>query len=284
MNQLIDLLGQFEQSQMQYRIALCLEYDGTRFRGWQRQDNVISVQEVVEKALSSVANHSINTICAGRTDAGVHATGQIIHFDTSVHRSERAWVYGGNTFLPSSIRILWAQKVSSDFDARRSAVFRRYCYVIYNNPIRPSLLRDQVSWYYKKLDDAKMSEAAQHWVGEHDFSSFRAAECQSKTPIRQVMQIKVYRRNEFILVDLTANAFLHHMVRNMVGVLIQIGSGMKTPDWAKEVLLARDRRQASITASPNGLYLVSVNYPPQFSLPRMETKPWFLNGEDRDWV
>jgi tRNA pseudouridine38-40 synthase len=265
---------------MQQRIALCLEYEGSRFRGWQRQSTVASVQEAVEKALSSVANHPITVICAGRTDAGVHATGQIIHFDSSTERDTRAWVWGGNAFLPPEVKIAWAKYVPSEFDARRSALQRRYSYLIYNGRIRPSLLRKQVSWYYKKLNCECMRKAAQYWIGEHDFSSFRAAECQSKSPVRQMMEIQIRQINEFIIVDLTANAFLHHMVRNMMGVLMEIGSGVKSPDWAQEVLLARDRRKASITASPNGLYLVAVDYPAEFDLPVNETKPWFSTLND----
>jgi len=253
-----------------HRIALGIEYDGSCFRGWQRQAFVSSVQEVVEKALSKVADHPVVVVCAGRTDAAVHATAQVVHFDTIAERSERAWVFGANTSLAPEVRILWAKAVSSEFNARRSALLRRYRYIIYNYPIRASLLRGQVSWYYRKLDCQKMSEAAQYWIGEHDFSSFRAAECQSKSPIRQMMSIQIQRMNDYVVVDLAANAFLHHMVRNMVGVLLMIGSGQKPPIWAKEVLFARDRREASITAPPNGLYLVAVEYPESFGIPKAD--------------
>jgi tRNA pseudouridine38-40 synthase len=258
------------------RIALAIEYDGSDFQGWQRQKNTASIQQTLETALSQIAAAPINTICAGRTDAGVHATAQVVHFESAIHRDTRAWVFGTNTLLPKSIRVLWARSVSPDFNARRSAIGRRYCYVIYNHPLRPSLFRQYVSWYYTKLDIQKMIEASKYWLGEQDFSSFRAAGCQSHTPIRSVYAIQITRVNEQIILDFFANAFLHHMVRNMVGVLVKIGSGLKTPLWAKEVLNAHNRKAAGITASPTGLYLVEVQYPLRFNLPKIEVGPWFL--------
>jgi tRNA pseudouridine38-40 synthase len=260
------------------RMALGLEYDGSGFHGWQRQSALASVQETLETALSTVACHTVHTTCAGRTDTGVHACQQVVHFDTSAIRSERAWVYGSNTELTHGLRVLWAQPVPFDFDARRSAIGRRYRYVIYNHAIRPGLLREYVSWYYRHLDAQKMFEAAQHWIGEHDFSSFRAAQCQSKSPIRDVRSIQVTRLDDKIVVDVRANAFLHHMIRNMAGVLLSIGAGLAPIEWAKEVLEAKDRRKAGLTASPKGLYLVTVEYPEHFSLPTQGVGPWFLNA------
>jgi len=262
------------------RIALGLEYDGSCFHGWQKQEKVSSIQQTLEIALSKVATIPITTICAGRTDAGVHANGQVVHFDTKTIRDERAWVWGTNTLLPKALRVLWARSVDRDFNARRCATSRRYRYVIYNHPLRPSLLRQYVAWYYRKLDAQRMLAAAQHWLGEHDFSSFRASECQSHSPIRLVHSIQVVRIGEQIVLDFVANAFLHHMVRNMVGVLIKIGNGLKSPEWAKEVLIARDRRAADITASPTGLYLVEVQYPSRFNLPKPSLGPWFLKTSE----
>lgn len=262
------------------RIALGIEYDGSRFHGWQKQENVSSIQQTLETALSQVAASPIHTICAGRTDAGVHASGQVVHFDTYRVREERNWAMGANALLPDTIRVLWARCVDSEFNARRSATIRRYRYVIYNHPLRPSLLRQYVTWYYRKLDAQKMREAAQYWLGEQDFSSFRAAECQSHSPIRLVHSIQVVRIGEQIVLDFVANAFLHHMIRNMVGVLVKIGGGLKEPIWAKEVLMARDRRAADMTAPASGLYLVEVQYPERFNLPKLPLGPWFLKTSE----
>ena len=260
------------------RIALALEYDGSAFHGWQRQADLASVQETLEKALSHVACHPVHTICAGRTDTGVHASMQVVHFDTQAERNERAWVYGTNTELKANVRVLWARVVSDSFSARRSATVRRYRYVIYNHSLRPSLLRDYVSWYYRALDVQKMAEAAQYWIGEHDFSSFRASRCQSISPVRTVHAISVQRLLDRIVIDVTANAFLHHMIRNMVGILLPIGAGLAEIVWALEVLEAKDRRKGGLTASPKGLYLVDVHYPERFGLPKTEIGPWFLNA------
>lgn len=249
------------------RIALGLEYDGTHFKGWQRQKEVRSIQETVEQALTSVATHTIHITAAGRTDAGVHATYQVVHFETSVERIERAWVFGINTILPRAIRALFAKTVSQNFNARRSATARRYRYIVHNNPIRPALFSNQVGWYYRKLDVQKMREAARFWLGEHDFSSFRASECQSKTPIRRVTEISIDRFQDKVIIEIEANAFLHHMVRNMVGVLWKIGSGGEEISFADKVLQAKNRSLAGVTAPPNGLYLIGVRYPKEFGLP-----------------
>lgn len=250
------------------RVAMGVEYDGHSFHGWQRQHHAISVQETLETALSQVAAEPIKIVAAGRTDAGVHATQQVIHFESSANRSERAWVLGTNTALKKPVRILWARPVPSHFSARWSALSRRYRYMVYNHPIRPSLFRTMAGWYYRKLDVQKMRTAAAHWIGDHDFSSFRASECQSKTPVRHIKEITLQQLDEhWISIEFEANAFLHHMVRNMMGVLWKIGAGDASTDWAKEVLLARDRRMAGITAPPYGLYLIAVRYPEEFALP-----------------
>lgn len=260
-----------------HRIAIGIEYDGTPFHGWQRQASIRTIQAELENALSKVANHEINTVCAGRTDRGVHAAEQVVHFDTNAIRSPYAWIAGTNALLDPAIRVLWAIEVSPQFNARRSATSRRYRYVIYNHAIRPGLLRQYVSWHIGKLDTQCMLEASRYWIGEHDFTSFRAEGCQSLSPIREVQAIEIMRIGQRVILDFTANAFLHHMVRNMVGTLCKIGSGIMPSIWAKEVLEARSRKAAGYTASPQGLYLCKVQYPTEFNLPQQEIGPWFLN-------
>lgn len=242
------------------RLAICLEYDGTNYFGWQKQENVPSVQAQVEKALAKVAAHPIEVICAGRTDAGVHATGQIIHFDTEVLRDPRAWVFGVNSYLPPDIRVRWVKQVSPDFHARYSAISRSYKYSIYNSRVRSALLRNQTACVYPELDVLKMQEAANYLLGEHDFSSFRGSGCQSKSVFRNVKSINVSREGLIVSVTICANAFLLHMVRNIVGLLIEIGANKHAPDWAGQVLLARDRKKSAKTAPPQGLCLVAVEY------------------------
>jgi len=259
------------------RIALGLEYDGSHFHGWQRQSVLSSVQETLEIALSQIAEEPISTICAGRTDKGVHATAQVVHFDTIAKRRAAAWVLGVNTLLPRSVRVLWGAEVDAHFDARRSAVSRCYRYIIYNHHIRPSLFRNYVSWIYKKLDVQKMREATQYWIGELDFSSFRATRCQSHSSFRKVHSIEITRQGCQVILEFKANAFLHHMVRNMAGVLIEIGSGERPVTWAKEVLEKRDRKAGGITAPATGLYLIDVQYSSAFTLPKADVTPWFLS-------
>lgn len=261
---------------MSKRIALGIEYDGSQFHGWQRQAERPSIQSELEKALSQVAAQPITTVCAGRTDAGVHATGQVVHFDTTVFRPTRSWVLGVNTLTSKALRVLWTMEVPSHFNARRSATSRRYRYVVYNHPVRPSLQRHYVSWHYHRLDIQKMIVAAQYWIGEHDFSSFRAKGCQSYSPVRSMSAIEIVRMGDHIVIEFAANAFLHHMVRNMVGVLLKIGSGFAEPSWAKAVLASKSRLAAGVTAPPNGLYLVNVDYPEYFGLPKHTWGPWFF--------
>lgn len=258
------------------RIALCLRYEGTLYHGWQYQEELMTLQGKVEKAVSYVANHPISVTCSGRTDAGVHATCQIVHFDTSANRDDHAWIFGVNSNLPADICVVWAKHVWMNFHARFSALARRYKYIIYNHEIRPGILRNAIGWYYRLLDADLMQQAGQFLLGEHDFSAFRGAGCQSSTPIRQIFNIEVVRYRRMVIVDIQANAFLLHMVRNIVGVLVAIGSGEKPPEWAQEVLQSRDRRYGGITIQPNGLYLVEVKYPEEFDLPQVPPGPFFL--------
>ncbi len=264
------------------RYVLCVEYAGSAYRGWQVQkaNRVPSVQETVENALSRIANEPVSVICAGRTDAGVNGTYQIIHFDTRAQRDVRAWVLGTNTHLPDDIAIRWAQPVDDSFHARFSALERRYRYLIYSAPVKPALLARGVTWTHKALDVARMNDAAIHLIGEHDFSSYRAMGCQAKSPVRTVRSLRVYQAGELIVIDVCANAFLHHMVRNIAGVLMSVGAGEAEPGWALEVLQARDRRKGGITAPPWGLYFVDVRYPAQFDLPPSRLGPYFLVGLD----
>ncbi len=249
------------------RIAACIEYSGKPYHGWQRQNHANSVQACVEEALSKVANHPVTVVCAGRTDAGVHGLGQVIHFDTEARRDMRAWVYGGNANLPKSIAISWAKEVDAQFHARFSALSRSYRYVIFNREVRPSFLAWRTTWEYRPLEVARMQEAARYLVGEHDFTSYRALACQAKSPVRNVMRLEVSRREDLVLIDIEANAFLHHMVRNIAGVLMSIGAGEQEPLWAKEVLEHRDRTLGGVTAHPSGLYFMGVKYPGEFAIP-----------------
>ena len=250
------------------RLALGIEYDGRNFSGWEAQPGAATVQASLEQALSRVANHPVKTVCAGRTDAGVHACGQTVHFDTSVRRSLRSWVFGANANLPFSVSVTWARIVPDDFHARFSAHRRHYRYVIFNRPVRPALLAGRVTWECRQLDTRQMGRAGAYLEGEHDFSSYRALSCQARNPVRRIDRLNVSRHNDLIVViEIVANAFLHHMVRNIAGVLIAVGLGRRAPEWAKEVLEARDRTKGGVTARPDGLYLIGVEYPERFSLP-----------------
>lgn len=257
------------------RIALGIEYDGRAFCGWQFQEHSPSVQEAVEKALSKVANHAVRVVCAGRTDTGVHATEQVIHFDTDVSREPLQWIKGANTYLPAGITVLWAQEVNEEFHARFKAFKRAYRYVIFSRKVRPSFLNGLVTWDYRALDEKLMQEAANYLVGEHDFTSYRALGCQAKSPVRTIHQFNITRKDDFIYLDIEANAFLHHMVRNMAGVLMTVGAAEKKPQWAEEVLALKDRTLSGITAPPHGLYLVRVDYPDEFKLPQSVNLPSF---------
>lgn len=261
------------------RIALGVEYKGSRYRGWQRQaSGVPTVQEVLETALSRVADSPVSLMCAGRTDAGVHACGQVVHFDTQAERSLKAWVMGANINLPPDISVTWAKVMPAHFHARFKAIARRYRYVIYNDQIRPAHLAEEITWNHRPLDVERMREAAQALVGIHDFSAFRAGQCQAKSPIKKMHHLRVTQHGKMIVLDVRANAFLHHMVRNIAGVLMTIGAGERPVEWAQEVLEARIRRSGGVTAHPFGLYLVQVEYPAEFVLPERYIGPHFLSG------
>ncbi|HSW94442.1 MAG TPA: tRNA pseudouridine(38-40) synthase TruA [Gammaproteobacteria bacterium] len=249
------------------KIAAGIEYDGHDFFGWQAQKGLPTIQGHLQDALSRVADEPIQVFCAGRTDAGVHATGQVVHFETAADRALRAWTMGANSYLPLSIAVKWAVSVDEAFHARFSALSRRYRYVIDNSPTRPAISARRVTWHPYPLDAAIMHEAAQSLIGEQDFSSFRSSECESKTPMRNIHFIRVTRSGNFIVIDIQANAFLHHMVRNIAGVLLKVGGGLQKPRWIKDVLYARDRRMAAETASPTGLYLCEVKYPESYDFP-----------------
>lgn len=267
-------------SDLKHKIALGIEYNGYRYYGWQRQEHVPSIQSCLEHALSKIANESITVCCAGRTDAGVHATAQVVHFLTKAVRKEVSWIMGVNTYLPPDITVRWAKKVEKDFHARFSATARRYRYLIFNDRHRHALFSEGLAHYSMPLDENKMERAAQCLLGENDFSSFRAAQCQSKTPWRYVHYLKVSRfGGHYIMVDIKANAFLHHMVRNIVGSLIEVGIGRQNKHWIAQLLALKDRTQAAVTAKASGLYLVSVDYPAHFSLPYLPLGPFFLHRE-----
>lgn len=258
------------------RIALGIEYNGTNYSGWQRQKHVNSVQEELEKALSVIASHPVEVQCAGRTDAGVHGTGQVVHFDTTSKRKTVAWSMGVNAHMPKDIAVRWAKEVPDDFHARFTATARRYRYIIFNSTHRPAILSNGISHYHGELDAEKMHQAGQYLLGENDFSSFRASQCQSQSPWRNILHLNVYRRNSFVIIDIKANAFVHHMVRNITGSLINVGRGEQEPEWMKWLLEAKDRKLAGATAKAEGLYLVDVDYPQQYDLPREAIGPLFL--------
>ena len=249
------------------RFAAGIEYDGCGFFGWQRQAEGRTVQGCVEKAVAKVADHPLGVVCAGRTDTGVHATGQVVHFDSGTERPLNNWLRGTNANLPDDISVRWLSRVDDTFHARFSATQRHYRYIIYNHPCRPALLRKHVCWHYSELDADVMAHAARHLLGEHDFTSFRAVACQAHSPVRTIHSLDIRRSNRFIYIDVIANAFLHHMVRCIAGVLIAVGRGEQQPVWVTELLVARDRTASGFNASPAGLYLVAVQYPPEFALP-----------------
>ncbi|MGI9321958.1 MAG: tRNA pseudouridine(38-40) synthase TruA [Pseudomonadales bacterium] len=244
------------------RIALIVSYNGRAFHGWQVQDGQTrTVQGCLEEALASIAHQPITAHCAGRTDAGVHATHQIAHFDTDADRPNKAWVMGANSRLPHDIAVSWAGQVPDDFDARHSATARRYLYVIYNHQIRSALYPKEMTQEHRQLNEQAMHQAAQSLLGEQDFTSFRAANCQSQSPMRNVHKVEVRRQGHLVLIDIEANAFLHHMVRNIAGALLEVGANQHPPTWIAQLLQAKDRTAAAKTAPPDGLYLINVTYP-----------------------
>lgn len=249
------------------RIAVGIEYKGTAFSGWQSQRGVRTVQDCVEHALSRVADHPVRVVTAGRTDTGVHATGQVVHFDTASQRSGYSWMRGANSHLPHDVRVLWTRRVPDGFHARFSARERAYRYVLYCSPSRPAILGDLCTWVHYDLDVHPMREAAKSLLGEHDFSSFRAAGCQARTPYRTVREVVLAQAGPWLWLDVAADAFLQHMVRNIVGTLAVVGRGERSPGWVTEVLDGADRTRAGATAPPEGLYLSEVRYPDEFNIP-----------------
>lgn len=251
------------------RIAMGVEYNGEHYCGWQYQVHSPSVQQEIEQAIGKVANHNVRVFCAGRTDTGVHGVGQVIHFDTDAERTPHSWVYGTNANLPTDIAVLWAKPVANDFHARYSAMRRSYRYVILNRRIRPAILNTKVSWEYRPLDERRMIVAASHLCGEHDFSSYRAVACQAKSPVRHLYRLDITRVGELVTLELEANGFLHHMVRNIAGVLITIGAGEADTLWSKQVLEQRDRTCGGVTAPAHGLYFMAVQYPDVHQIPAL---------------
>ena len=255
------------------RYAACIEYDGSQFSGWQAQKHdVRTVQETLERALSKLADEQISIVTAGRTDSGVHASHQVIHFESNVERSLHAWLKGGNRFLDKDVRIVWVERVPDSFHARFSAISRSYRYVIYNHSVSPAVFRNHVTHIHTPLDFAAMYAGSKYLVGEHDFSSFRAAGCQAHSPIRTIQNLSLAQSGPWIWLDLTANAFLQHMVRNIAGSLVAVGVGKYQSDWIETVLQAKDRTKGDVTALASGLYLVGVAYAREFSLPSAERK------------
>lgn len=249
------------------RVALCIEYDGSAFHGWQTQPDGNTVQDALERALSGIACVPTAVTCAGRTDTGVHATAQIVHFDCQSDRPLSAWVRGANTLLPNAVAVRWAHAVPDDFHARFSARGRHYRYVLLNRPQRPALAAGRAGWYHAPLDVGAMRQAARYLIGEHDFSAFRAAECQAKSPVKHLRQASLMVVGDCVLFDFEASAFLHHMVRNLVGSLVYVGNGKQAPEWIAELLVSRNRKAAAPTFSPDGLYLSGVSYESIWNLP-----------------
>ncbi len=263
------------------KVVLGLEYDGRDFCGWQWQPNCRSVQKTLENALSFVADEPVSAVCAGRTDAGVHALGQVVHFEARAERAVHSWIMGGNSRLPPSIRIVWARPVERNFHARSSAIARYYRYVILNRPVYSALYHGLMTWCHQPLNVESMIQASRVFIGEHDFTSFRAQACQSNSPCRRLYHIGIRREDERIVIDVVGNAFLYHMVRNIAGILIEIGAGKKPPGWTEQVLRAKDRKQAGVTAPPDGLYLAGIYYPENFRLPRHPMFDILPEGERR---
>jgi tRNA pseudouridine38-40 synthase len=249
------------------RIALGIEYDGSRFLGWQTQPGGGAVQDALEPALAAIAGAPVAVTAAGRTDRGVHARAQVVHFDTPAERPDSAWVRGVNAMLPESVAVLWARRVPEDFHARYAARSRTYRYVLLNRPVRPALAARYAGWFHLPLDVDAMRAAAAHFAGQHDFSAFRSSECQAKSPVRSVFEFSIQKNQDRIDFAIRANAFLHHMVRNLVGTLIYVGKGKHDPSWAKTVLESRDRARAAPTFAAEGLYLESVEYEAHWGLP-----------------
>jgi tRNA pseudouridine38-40 synthase len=251
------------------RIALGIEYDGSSFCGWQTQPAGCAAQDKLEQALAQIAGERVATICAGRTDAGVHALAQVVHFDTAAQRPESAWVRGVNALLPPALAVTWARQVSGEFHARYAARAPCYRYVLLNHPVRPAADCGRAGWFHLPLDLENMRAAARLLLGEHDFSAFRSSECQARSPVRELRQLTIERQGDYVIFEVCANAFLHHMVRNIIGALVYVGKGRHAPGWMGEVLAGRDRTRAAPTFDAAGLYLARVDYDAQWGLPAM---------------
>ncbi|WP_246792033.1 tRNA pseudouridine(38-40) synthase TruA [Burkholderia perseverans] len=266
------------------RIALGIQYDGAAFHGWQSQPHGNTVQDTLEQALKAFALVPLQTVVAGRTDTGVHGLGQVVHFDTDLDRTDFSWVRGTNAFLPQSVAVQWAKPMPETFHARFGAFERTYYYALYVHPVRSPMLAARAGWVHTPLDVEAMRAAAAHLIGEHDFSSFRSSECQSKTPVKHLHQIDIRPSGSFIHFRFRANAFLHHMVRNLMGCLIAVGRGRYPADWLAEVLAARNRERAAPTFPPDGLYLAHVGYPEHFAVPpaQLGSVPWSTVWADLD--
>ncbi len=249
------------------RIAVCIEYDGSQFSGWQMQSGELSVQEAVQLALSKVADHPVTVHGAGRTDTGVHACGQIAHFDTTVTRSNNSWVMGANSLLPKGVSLIWTQPVDESFHSRFSAYSRKYRYVVLNRRIRPTYLTKKVSWIHQPLDVNLMQMGANQLLGEHDFSAFRSAQCSNKVPIKTVKELTVNRKGDWVWIDIEANGFLHNMVRIIAGSLFTVGWGDQPPSWIADVLSSKDRTLGGVTSTPDGLYFIAAMYSKKYPLP-----------------
>lgn len=253
------------------RIALGIEYEGSHFLGWQTQPGGGTVQDALESALSVIAARPVCVICAGRTDRGVHARGQVVHFDALVERPESAWMRGANALLPDSVAVVWSKRVDQEFHARYAALSRTYSYLLINRPVRPALEARSAGWFHAPLDVAKMRAAAAYLLGTHDFSAFRSSECQAKSPVRTLHALEIAAADGRIVFTLRANAYLHHMVRNIVGTLVYVGKGRYPPQWTADLLESRDRSRAAPTFAPEGLCLEQVEYGPQWNLPGTRT-------------
>jgi tRNA pseudouridine38-40 synthase len=249
------------------RLALGISYNGEAYEGWQSQPSGRTVQDRLEAALTQFADQPISTVCAGRTDAGVHGLMQVVHFDTRLQREEFSWIRGTNRFLPADIAVQWAKPVPDAFHSRASAIARRYAYVVLESPVRPSIEAGRVGWVFRTLDAAAMQEAAALLIGQHDFSSFRAAACQARTPVKTMNRVAIARHGAYWRFEFEADAFLHHMIRNIMGCLLVIGQGQQPPQWMSQVLAARDRDAAAPTFSPDGLYFLGPVYGPEWNLP-----------------
>lgn len=249
------------------RIALGISYNGQAYQGWQSQSSGLTIQDKLEKALGKFTAQRVSTLCAGRTDAGVHGIMQVVHFDTPLERDTYSWVRGTNANLPRDIAVQWAMQVPIEFHCRASAISRRYAYVLYESVVRPSVDQGRVGWAFRSLDPDAMREAANLLIGEHDFTSFRASQCQALTPVKNLMEIAFSKRGSYWRIEFEANAFLHHMIRNIMGCLVLIGQGKKPPTWMAEVLAARDRRAAAPTFSPDGLYFLGPRYDARWGIP-----------------